>query len=41
MKNEIKEEIDFTLMDTRDQNIQLSKFRGKKAVLLVLMRGFA
>jgi peroxiredoxin len=41
MKNEIQEAIDFTLKDTRDQEIRLSDYRGKKAVLLVLMRGFA
>lgn len=40
-KNEITQAIDFTLKDTQDREIQLADFWGKKAVLLVLMRGFA
>lgn len=31
---------DFTLVDTRGNEVRLSDFRGKKHVLLVLNRGF-
>lgn len=40
-KPELVEAPDFTLKDTRDQEIKLSDFKGKKFVLLVLLRGFA
>jgi peroxiredoxin len=40
-KNEITLAIDFTLKDTQDREIHLADFWGQKAVLLVLMRGFA
>lgn len=31
---------DFELKDTNDNLVKLSDFRGKKRVVLVLMRGF-
>lgn len=31
---------DFSLTDTRGAAVQLSAFRGKQPVVLVLMRGF-
>jgi peroxiredoxin len=31
---------DFELVDTRDQKVRISDFRGKKFVVLVLNRGF-
>jgi len=31
---------DFELKDTNDKPVKLSDFRGKKSVVLVLMRGF-
>ena len=40
-KKEITNAIDFKLKDTQDREIRLSDYHGKKAVLLVLMRGFA
>ena len=33
--------VDFTLLDTRGEEIRLSSYEGKKHVVLVLMRGFA
>jgi peroxiredoxin len=32
---------DFSLVDTHDQEVHLSDFRGKKNVVLVFNRGFA
>ena len=32
---------DFELVDTKDQPVRLSSFRGSKWVLLVFNRGFA
>jgi peroxiredoxin len=43
MQQKIKENIiapDFELVDTQGRTIRLSEFRGKKIVVLVLMRGF-
>lgn len=39
--SQITEAVDFELTDTHDQKIRLSEYRGKKSVLLVLLRGFA
>jgi peroxiredoxin len=43
MQEKIKENVtapDFELIDTQGKTIRLSEFRGKKIVVLVLMRGF-
>ncbi len=39
--NKGTEEINFELIDTTGSLIRLSDFRGKKNILLVLLRGFA
>ncbi len=31
---------DFTLLDTKDEEVRLSQFQGKRIVVLVLNRGF-
>lgn len=31
---------DFSLTDTNGQTVKLSDFRGKRTIVLVLMRGF-
>lgn len=31
---------DFELKDTHDQPVKLSSYRGKKRIVLVLLRGF-
>jgi hypothetical protein len=43
VQEKIKENViapDFELIDTYSKTIRLSEFRGKKVVVLVLMRGF-
>ena len=43
MQQKIKEKVtapDFELVDTQGRTIRLSELRGKKVVVLVLMRGF-
>jgi peroxiredoxin len=43
MPSKIKENVsapDFELADTQGKTIRLADFRGKKVVVLVLMRGF-